>query len=357
MTAGAGRPAVIVVGAGIIGAATAQQLTARGAATVIVDRADAPARGATGSSGGMVRAFDPDPTVAALASASLRIYADGSQWADGSSPLRRVGAVTIADSAAAPVLRAAARRLGLGAAAVSSAEELLGVRTAGGVGLVEPDAGWIDPVRATRDWLGRACRAGATARFGHAVVRVTTEQGRPGVELDDGTALTADAVVLALGAWAAQPVPGLREPTVLRTRSIQISTVRRGQEAGRAGHASFVDLRTGAYGRPIDEESSLIGLPHEVWDVDPADRHRPSVPHTTRTREAVAVNLPWAGQAPLLTTVRSYDGYTSSTEVLRPTGNSGVWSVRGWSGGGVKVAPAVGRLVAERVLSQVRTPS
>ncbi|WP_277394678.1 FAD-dependent oxidoreductase, partial [Streptomyces albidoflavus] len=60
-----------MVGAGITGAAVAHHLARRGAAVLVLEQAPRPGTGATGPSGGMVRAYDPDPDVAELAAPSL----------------------------------------------------------------------------------------------------------------------------------------------------------------------------------------------------------------------------------------------------------------------------------------------
>lgn len=340
---------VLVVGAGIIGASVAHQLAARGVTVTVLDQALHPGAGATGRSGGMVRAYDPDDTVAELAERSLAVYRDPARWASGRAPLQTVGAVTITDPAWETDLRAAADRIGrvLGTSAYVTADhETLGVRLAGGVALVEPDAGWVPPVEVGEDWLRQACADGASLHRGVRVTGVEERGGRT-VACTDAGEIRAGAVVAATGPWAARPPRGLRPRSPVRSRSIQVSIV--GRESEGPEHATFIDLRTGVYGKPVGRNRSLIGMPHLVWD-SPLDA-QPDPAHARATATAVTAHLPWAGEAEQLAVIRAADGYGETSELLVETDLPGVWCMRGWNGGGVKVAPEAGRRIADTLVS------
>ncbi|AXX31555.1 FAD-binding oxidoreductase [Actinosynnema pretiosum subsp. pretiosum] len=351
------RPDVVVVGAGITGASIARHLAAAGASVVVLERGR-PASGATGRSGGMVRAYDPDPAIAELALPSLAVYRDPANWASGRSPLRAVGSVTAADPAQEAELRAEAARitaaLGGSAHVVAGPDEAAGVRLAGGIALVEPEAGWVDPAEVTGDWLAQARALGASVRTGTPVRAVTALGGRPVVHTDDGE-LRAGTVVAATGPWAADPVPGLRPAHPVRARSIQVSVVERGPDA--PPHATFVDLRTGRYAKPVGADRTLLGMPHLVWDCPfdaPADPE-----HERATTTALATHLPWVALAAHVATTRATDAYGAPAHgpsgLLESTGVPHAWSVRGWNGGGVKTAPEAGRRIALACLSGART--
>ncbi|MFF0485343.1 NAD(P)/FAD-dependent oxidoreductase [Streptomyces sp. NPDC004435] len=348
---------VVVVGAGITGAAVAHHLARRGASVVVLEQADRPgAAGATGFSGGMVRAYDPDPAVAPLAVAGLAAYRDPGRWASGRAPLRTVGAVTVADPAEEAALRAAARRvndaLGTSAHVVAGPPEAAGVRLAGGIALVEPEAGWVAPAEVTADWLEQARADGAVVRCGVRVRAVESRGGRPAVVTDAGTVL-AGAVVAAVGPWGAEPVPGLRPAAPVRSRSIQVSIVGRGPSA--PAHATFVDLRTGLYAKPVGADRTLLGMPHLVWDVPVGAPPDPD--HARATVTALTTHFPWLATAPRLDTIRAADAYGApagdgpASGLLSETGVPRSWAVCGWNGGGVKTAPEAGRRIAEAVLA------
>ncbi|RZD80811.1 FAD-binding oxidoreductase [Streptomyces albidoflavus] len=349
-----GRADVVVVGAGITGAAVAHHLARRGASVLVLEQAPRPGTGATGPSGGMVRAYDPDPDVAELAAPSLAVYRRTEGWASGRSPLHAAGAVTVADPAQDAALREAAARingtLGTSAHVVARRPEAAGIHLAGGIALVEPEAGWVAPAEVAVDWLEQAAADGATVRCGVRVRAVEARGGRPVVVTDAGEVL-AGSVVSAVGPWAADPVPGLRPRSPVRARSIQVSIVERRPSV--PPHATFVDLRTGLYAKPAGPGRTLIGMPHLVWD-PPLDA-RPDPEHARATTRALTAHLPWLPTAPHLTTVRAADAYGPSAGLLETTGVPHVWSVRGWNGAGVKTAPEAGRRIAEAVLTAARS--
>ena len=345
---------VVVVGAGITGASIAHHLARQGVSVLVIEQSLHHAAGATGRSGGMVRAYDPDPTIGELALPSLATYRDAGCWASGLAPLHAVGAVTADHPAQEPALREATGQinnaLSTSAYVVADQDEVAGIRLAGGAALVEPEAGWVDPAEVTADWLAQALVDGAVVCRGVRVRQVQASGGRPAVLTDAGT-VSAGAVVAAVGPWASDPVPGLRPASPVRSRSIQVSIVERRPPA--PPHATFVDLRTGLYARPVGSDRTLLGMPHLLWD-SPIDSP-PEPAHAQATVAALTVHFPWLTTAVQLNTVRGADAYVSPGEqvpgLLGGTGVPHVWCVRGWNGGGVRTAPEAGRRVAEACLA------
>jgi len=345
----------VVVGAGITGASVAHHLARRGVAVVVIEQSQS-AAGATGRSGGMVRAYDPDTAIGELALPSLATYRDPGCWASGQAPLHAVGAVTAAHPAQEPALREAAGQINgaLRASAHVMAEcaEVAGIRLAGGIALVEPEAGWVAPMEVTADWLVQARADGAVVCHGVRVLEVEARGGRPAVLTDAGV-VSAGAVVAAVGPWAANPVSGLRPASPVRSRSIQVSIVERRPPA--PPHATFLDLRTGLYAKPIGSDRTLIGMPHLVWD-SPFDS-QPDPAHAQATVSALTVHFPWLEAAVHLSTVRAADAYGSpgGGRLLEGTDVPHVWSVRSWNGGGVKAAPEAGRRIADACVAAAFT--
>jgi glycine/D-amino acid oxidase-like deaminating enzyme len=338
----------VVVGAGITGASIAHHLARRGVSVLVLEQAPRSGAGATGRSGGMVRAYDPDPAIGGLALPSLATYRDHGCWASGQAPLHAVGAVTAADPAQEPALREAAGQingaLGASAHVVAERDEVAGIRLAGGVALVEPEAGWVAPAEVTADWLVQARADGAVVCHGVRVLEVEARGGRPAVLTDAGV-VSAGAVVVAVGPWAANPVRGLRPASPVRSRSIQVSVVERRPPA--PPHATFVDLRTGLYAKPVGSDRTLLGMPHLVWG-SAFDSH-PDPAHEQATVSALTAHFPWLTTAVHLSTIRATDAFgpPGGGGLLEGTGVPHVWSVRGWNGGGVKTAPEAGRRIAE----------
>lgn len=344
---------VVVVGTGIIGASIGYHLTEQGARVAFVDRAEGVAAGATRLSGGMVRAYDPDPGVGGLALAGLERYADPGCWPTGCSPLVEVGSVTIGPRAAAPVFRDSARSLnrvfGPSVSVVADAREAMGVGLAGGAALIEKRAGYVSPPEVTTEWIRHACGSTASLHLGAHVSGVRGHRAGASLLTSAGT-IEAGAVVTAVGGWGTERISGFPPAHGVRTRSIQVAVVRR--PAGAGSHATFVDLRTGVYAKPLNGGRSLIGRPHLVWGVPTDPQSPPDPEHTRSTVEALVDHLPWVAEAEVIQEIRSFDGYTEKSDVVEEHQDERLWSVRAWNGTGVKVAPEVGSTVAESVLSR-----
>ncbi|WP_038842505.1 NAD(P)/FAD-dependent oxidoreductase [Salinispora arenicola] len=345
---------ISVVGAGIIGAAVAARLTSAGHRVLILDLGSPEGRRATTLSGGMVRAYDPDPVTMELATTSLRIYGDPDRWPARNRPLEMVGALTVAAQTETDTLHHAAGVLssaGLAGVGVTTST-VRGVDLAGGVALVEPSAGYVDPAAVTASWLTQVQQAGGSVRHRMTVHEVVSGPGGVTLSTDEG-AIRVSAAVLATGAWHPPPIRAGGTPVgapARRARSIQVATVR--HEA--MDLPTLVDLRTGAYLRPISAISSIIGAPHLRWDVDPTGTVEADARHVRNIVELLTPSLPWLEQASLDRVICGFDGYAPQAQPMHhldPTGR--VVVVRPFNGGGVRVAPAAGAAVAEALSRQL----
>ena len=284
-------PEYVVVGAGIIGTSIARHLARYGASVVILE-AGSSGSGATGASIGMVRCYDRDPLVMRLAAASLPVYADDRAWTGGVRPLRQAGAVTIASPEDKDSLDKAERRLravpGIEGHVVAGEENILGVHTSGGVAFVERNAGWIRPNEVTQDPIAQARNDGALLVTRCRVTEIQWDGSRLRLQTTRET-VHARVVVLALGAWPTRPPHGVTAPPSSRARAIQVSAL--SQPDGDSAHATFIDLRTGGYGKPSDDGWSFVGAPLLVWGEDPhvpvpADPAPPSPDHRDRQSQS-----------------------------------------------------------------------
>jgi D-amino-acid dehydrogenase len=206
---------IVVVGAGITGAACAYAASRLGAEVVLVD-AELPGR-ATAAGAGIICPWSAQASDAAwyaLACAAAREYpaliAELAEAGAGDCSYRQVGALYLArdlDEAGRACERLRARK--------ASAPEIGDIRVVGGMEARElfpplrPDAAAayiggaarVDGRLVTRELAGAARRCGARAVSGRAVL--ARRGGRvAGVEID-GELTEADVVVAATGAWTA----------------------------------------------------------------------------------------------------------------------------------------------------------
>ncbi|MGI5170365.1 NAD(P)/FAD-dependent oxidoreductase [Spirillospora sp. CA-253888] len=217
---------IIIVGAGIIGAALADRLVhddlaaaSRVRVTVIDDRP--PGSGTSGTSLAWLNANDPsDPAYHALRVAALQTWQELATGFGGPAWYRPVGNITWAvDADARERLTgrvAALNALGYPARFLTGAQlqqQEPGVRAPGQDAVIArfSGEGYVDGAPAVRALLDRA---GATM-VNDQVVRLTSRGGRvTGVRLASGRSLTADLTVCAAG-W--------RSPALLATIGVPLA--------------------------------------------------------------------------------------------------------------------------------------
>jgi glycine/D-amino acid oxidase-like deaminating enzyme len=315
-------PRVVVVGGGIAGLSVARALVARGVRPVVVARG----AGASRAGAGIVCTQFWDE---ALRDPALR----GREIVDALVGLRRCGMaqVALSERTAALVGRIEGGRPGLprdlaGAFSAEFRRRVVLARS-------EPGDGWV-PLPALLRALGAGVRR-ASARFSGVV--------RGGVETSAGL-LPADRVVVALGAFG---------PTRIGATALSL----RRAETARADvalPAMFHVLDTGLYARP-DGRGSVVGDGDAPWEgARPPERLAPSV----RTASRMARELGAALGRPVRATPR-FAGVLAFTATRRPAvhRDGRVWTLGGFGGDGLSLAPAYGELVAREVLEDVSGPT
>ncbi|MHA6784347.1 GcvT family protein [Pseudonocardia saturnea] len=200
-------PRVVVIGAGVVGAAVADELTARGWTDVtVLDRGSLPLPGGSSSHApGLVFQTNPSKTLAGFAGCTV-------QKLGALGVFTPVGGLEVATTPER--LLELRRRHGLAqswgiASRLVDADEcaalhpLLPARSVLG-GLHTPTDGLADAPAAVTAQLARAADRGARVLGGHRVLDVLTERGRvTGVRTDHGD-VPADVVVSATGFWGPQ---------------------------------------------------------------------------------------------------------------------------------------------------------
>ncbi|MFE6227896.1 NAD(P)/FAD-dependent oxidoreductase [Streptomyces sp. NPDC057854] len=355
MTRSAVTADVAVVGGGIIGLATAERLSARGLAVAVVDAAGI-AGGATGASGGLVRAFDLSASRRRPAAAGLDVYLRRGHR--GTWPaVRRQGSLSLVARADLPRAEAAVADLG---AAGHQAEILAGRDLATRfpaldipgdlVAVHEPHAGWL-PAGPVAHAMARD--AGPRLRLvpARATHLLTSGSRVTGVHTTAGP-VHARAVLLAAGAGSTPLAATVGVHLPLRTRAVGYCLFRVGEPADPTALPALVDTTTGAWLRPWGSDALVLaGVSAQETDVP--ETVRPGVPaqEEERVRAVVRHRCPLLATAPLAGGVTAYDAMapTGDGEVAVPAGPDGLVTATGWNGGGFKAAPAIGELAAARL--------
>jgi sarcosine oxidase, subunit beta len=347
---------VIVVGAGIVGAAVAWSLTRAGARVTVLERAAAAATGATGRSAAGLRHQFSAPQNVRFSAYGARRYARFQDEVGADAGFRRVGyafLVPACDDAAwrdqADTVRANGGRVELLAPAEAAARwPWLDLS---GIGLVSygPDDGVLDPHAVTLGWLAAARAGGATVRFEAEVTGLAPLGGGWRVRTAHGAPLTADVVVNAAGPQAGRvaALAGASVPVVPSRRSVYVTT----PVSGLALPTPLtVDVETGVWLRS-EGERVIFGRSNPAEP--PGENERVDWDWLEPTLERALPRFPFLAHAGLDRRACWAGHYEVTPDHLPLIGWDaalpGLLHAAGFSGHGVQHAPATGAAVAALV--------
>jgi sarcosine oxidase subunit beta len=350
---------VVVIGGGANGTSTAFHLTLLGARDVVLLERRQLAAGATGKSGALVRMHYTNPTESRLAFESLKVFRNFGEIVGGDCGFEGVGFVQLVGHPYADALRRNVerqQRLGINTTAITPAEAkaiLPGVEV-GDVGAAawEPDSGFADPAATAFAFAEGARVRGARIETGVEALRVLTEGGRvTGVETTAGRIATR-AVVLAPGAWSTPLLAPLGLDYPLSPHRIQVAIFRWPAGFTRR-HPAVIDAVHKAWMRPEGRAGTLIGVELGAAHADPERfDERPDEAYVADCRAALGARWPvfrdalmrggWAGMI-----MMSADG----RPIIDRLGPEGLWGMLGDSGTSFKTSPAIGRCLAEWVVT------
>ncbi|QHY99506.1 Hydrogen cyanide synthase subunit HcnC precursor [Streptomyces sp. S4.7] len=377
------RTRVVVVGAGIIGAACARELAVAGFDVLVLDRSGAAA--ATTSHGeGNVLVSDkgPGPELE-LAQLSRRLWPevladlagrtpsphkshelerpsepdspDAVEW----DPKGGIVVATTAEGAEALLPFAAAQRAaGVRAEtmdddALTAAEPFLTERRTAAV--YYPDDAQVQPAGAATALLADALRAGARLRTGHEVLGAVTRGGRlTGVRTADGP-VESDVFVNAAGPWSGEVARRLGVPLDIRPRrgEVLVTTPLPPTVFHKVYDADYVgavgsgagDLQTSAVVESTRAGSILLGSSRRRVGFD--DRLRPEVLSAVAAK-ALKLFPRLAG----VHVMRAYGGFRPYVPDHLPVIGAdprlaGLWHATGHEGAGIGLSVGTGRLLRE----------
>ena len=113
-----------------------------------------------------------------------------------------------------------------------------------------------------------------------------------------------------------------------------------------------IDHVLGSYFRPESDVLTIVGVPCQVWDVDP-DTMPTGVPPTAPAEGAQILThrIPAMERAELARGYRAFDCYSADRHAIlgAVSGLDGLYLAAAFSGAGFKIAPAVGTCLAELI--------
>jgi sarcosine oxidase len=339
------RVDAIVVGGGVMGAATAWWLAQRGGSVVVLEQFEPEhVRGSSHGGSRIFRLAYPDPFWVGLARAARdswrRLEAES-----GARLLVETGSVDHGDVAAVERVRVAlsSAHAAYEILAPGTARDLWpGMRFDGAVGH-QPDGGRLDAALALRTLLGQAGGHGAEVRFNAPVRALEAGTERVRVVADDET-YDAGVAVVAAGAWV-EPLlaPHVRLPALTVTQESAFHFAPREP----LPWPSFVHhARSARYGLETPGEGVKIAEHHTGPPVT-ADGRDFVVDAAARERviEHVTQWLPGLIPEPVSEVTCLYTSTATEDFVVDRAGP--IIVVSACSGHGFKFAPVIGRMAAD----------
>ena len=359
MTDGA---SVIVVGGGILGAATFWEL-ARADIDVLLLEAGRFAGESTAKSAAIVRCHYSNPEVVRMAVRSREALRRLPLLLDCAPVYTRTGWLFLVDeedAATAVANSEMQEEEGLETIEVDDLQAILpGAEEAGvAYALYEPESGFADPVATATAYIEAGRRAGGIARERTPVRSLAVEGARLRGARVDGDLLECEALVLAAGPWSGKLAAGagVELPLeIVREQDVVFETAK--EQPVPCAVSSQVDR---IYMRPAPEHGDahvLVGrgFPKDYEAVDPDDYGEdvdPSFEEDVRERATARVP-PLAGMRMVDGRVGLYDVTPDWHPLLGPVdGVDGLHLATGGSGHCFKLAPAIGELVAAELMGR-----
>ncbi len=354
-----------IVGAGIVGLATAHALCRDEAGSVALFDRGLPGSGDSGRSFSMVRRHYSNAVTARLAIAGSRTIANWDEEVGvADAGFVRCGYLLTVPPELTDACRsnlAMLQPLGLEtrfleANELQDVEPELSVEGVAGAAY-EPGGGFADAQKMCLGWFAAAAARGLRYHLGRAVESIRVESGRAvGLETADGFVATGQ-IVLAAGAWANDLLRPLGAEQPIELRRLQV-LVGRTDPGGALPSAVCSDAVTNVVVRP-DRGRQFCAVAYA--GEDPLERaddcdHDLSDGYEEAVRRGLRTRYPRLADFGL---VRGFAGPYDITPDWNPIigpcpGVDGLYLAVGWSGHGFKLSPAVGEVVAAQVSG--RTP-
>ncbi|MCL4205242.1 MAG: FAD-binding oxidoreductase [Pirellulaceae bacterium] len=351
-------PDILIVGAGIVGAACAAECARAGLRVLVLDRG--PIGGGTTAAGmGHLVVMDDSPAQFALTAYSRRLWQQLAPQLPADVEYDPCGTVWIAadEQEMAEVRRketlyraGGVRTEVLDGTTLAAAEPNLRRDLMGGLRV--PDDAVLYPPTAAGFLLKQACAAGAEVRTG---VEVRSLVPAGGVMLGDGSRQAAGLVVNAAGPWSSALSPGL--PVWKRKGHLVITDRYRGFvhhqliELGYLKSAHVVAADSVAFNiQPRKTGQMLIGSSRQYQSEDT----KIDQPILDRMLRRALEYLPTLGR---LSAIRCWTGHRAATPdklpIIGPSLESErLWLATGHEGLGIATSLATGRLLADLLLKR-----
>ena len=353
---------VVVIGAGINGAATAYNLLREGVQNVVLLERQLIASGGTGRSAAIIRQHYSNEELVRMVKRSVEIFRRFDDVVGGDPGFVKTGWAFLVPSEVSAGLSSnleIGRRLGVGVKEISREElkeldsriELMDVHRIA----YEPDSGYADPRLSTHAYVKRFTELGGRLMQLTAVQGIVVEGGAIAAVSTDKGEISTRVVVNAAGPWAPRVASWVGVDVPIRvTREEEI--VYQTTAWGGPPRLCFSDMAKAIYYRPDGTTRTLVGrgFPKEYEYVE-ADSYNQEVDAGFIEETGRRFRERWPVFANALA-LNSYTGLYDVTPDWHPILGrvdevEGFYLCAGFSGHGFKIGPAIGELMAAEILS------
>lgn len=345
---------IIIIGGGIVGSSILFQLAEAGYTNSILLEKSKFASGSTNASGGFLRVLHNDFEHTKMAFEGLSEFDRIKMNCD----FQKTGMVYVINSDDKPKYDHQIEWLKNNGASIdylSSGEyetwsNIVQLKNTDTV-IYEQEAGYLDPVTCTNDWINRAVELGAEAHEGINVQNILFFDNEiKGVRTSFGD-IYCNILILAAGAWSSRLVRPLGIDLGMYSKAIQINFF---ENQKQTTHPIVIDEKSDIYLRPhAGGNSILMGQPTSEFEVNLEQDMSLNHEDTLQLIEQHNPQYNWLNINNLFGGRRSFDGFTRDAKGILKKEETidGLIIASGWSGGGVKLSPSIGKKVTELVES------
>ena len=346
----------IVIGAGVMGASIAYNLSQRGLKVLILERQSI-AVGATGASSGLVRMHYDVEVDCALAWESFHFFKNWRERIGGECGFICTGFLQIVIPDKNEQLRGNVemqKRLGILTEVIAAADvkKLVPKFKTHDFELAayEPESGYADPTSATNSFIMNAKACGSVLLQDCEVTGIRVSGGRVvGVDSSLGS-FDAPIVVNCAGTFADHIGRMVDIEIPLDTWSHDVAFVKRPSKVGM--HPAVIDDALSMYFRP-EGELTLIGLEdyNRIGEPPESELGRVDPEFVMRAIDRICERVDGMEEGSLHSTHVGRDGLTPDQRaIIDQAGPDGFYVACGFSGTGFKLSPAVGVCMSELIL-------
>ncbi|MFT5112339.1 MAG: sarcosine oxidase subunit beta [Parasphingorhabdus sp.] len=355
---------IAIIGAGIMGSSIAFQISRSSDKKVILIDQYPPVGGMSGRTFGQIRQHYSNEILVKLSIRGFEVLRNWQQEVGVGDPgYARMGYLLLVVE---KQLAALQRNINLGQQSgvdtrfvvgheISAIEPLLSTDDLAG-GAYEVNGGFIDVTKMVLSWLTAAQQFGVQFHPGVTVQDIHTSDNKvTGLETDQGF-VKADTVINATGAWGRDLLLPLGIEVPIERRRLDMAYMRLPNNVAQLG-CCITDGNSNVVIRPdLGRDFLAVAYAPTIPIVDdpfsPASKQEINE-HHDRIRAALSERLPaLTGSTVTRDISGSYDVTPDYHPILGWSPVDGLYLAMGFSGHGLKLAPAIGEVVADNVLGK-----